>query len=344
MPIRKLFAVLMLSGAMCIGIADLSTTSAQGRASFQAITSRPFVVSVTPVIGPNGGVGGVWVDAKGVVQKFKNVDRLGQQWTRSRQQGNDDVMSESRLRMISLSRLNDSLSDLIDQKTQPTDEMFFLAGLRRVEFIFVYPDQNDIVLAGPAGPWRTNQLGETVSVKTGDAVVRLDDLVDALRSANDARDIGITCSIEPTAEGLARYAKVKTRPMPSTQAAVSSLERALGMQQVLLTGIPPDSHYASVMVAADFWMKHYAMGFDRAPVPEMPNYMAMLQQSSDGTQLTSPRWWMTPHYEPVRRSSDSLAWEIRGQGIKTLTEDHVLTGQGERQLTGQPNQLATAWA
>ena len=41
------------------------------------VTQRPFVTGVTPVIGPNGFVGGVFVDRDGVIRR-PAVDELGE--------------------------------------------------------------------------------------------------------------------------------------------------------------------------------------------------------------------------------------------------------------------------
>ena len=37
---------------------------------------------------------------------------------------------------------------------RPDDEMLNLAGLERIKYVLVYPETGDLVLAGPAGPWR----------------------------------------------------------------------------------------------------------------------------------------------------------------------------------------------
>ena len=327
-----------------VALFAIGECSAQGFGGLQNTTSRPFVTGFTPVIGPGGGVGGVLVDAKGVVHSAKNASQLRDRWAMPNPDVDEDVRKETRMRMISLSRLNDQLREHVKNNNPVAEELFVLAGLRRVEYVFVYPDEKDIVIAGPAGDWRTNHLCETVSVKTGEAVVRLDDLMDALRSTVTQRQQAISCSIEPTQEGLERYAKIKARLPRSKKAAVVAMERALGMQQVLLTGVPRDGHFASVMVAADYLMKRYAMGFESAPVAEMPDYMTMLRSVPDGTRLTSPRWWMAANYEPLQRAPDGLAWRIRGVGIQTRTEDSLLDERGQRQSIVQPNALAEKWA
>ena len=47
----------------------LSSASARGQASVSFLSQRVFVTGVTPIIGPNGGVGGVDVDASGVLKR-----------------------------------------------------------------------------------------------------------------------------------------------------------------------------------------------------------------------------------------------------------------------------------
>ena len=65
---------------------------------------------------------------------------------------------------------------------QPLDEtMHTLAGLQRIQYVFVYPESNDLVLAGPAGDWTTGSEEIPVSTQTGLPIVLLDDLVVVFR-------------------------------------------------------------------------------------------------------------------------------------------------------------------
>jgi hypothetical protein len=59
-----------------------------------------------------------------------------------------------------------------------------------------------LVLAGPAGDWRVDPNGRIVSADTGEAVVRLDDLLTLWRRGNDAAD-----SLEQPAAAATRPAK-----------------------------------------------------------------------------------------------------------------------------------------
>ena len=66
---------------------------------------------------------------------------------------------------------------------KPDEAMRVLAGMYRIKYLFVYPQTGDIVLAGPAGDWRTDTEGRIVNVDTGIPVLQLDDLVVVLRNA-----------------------------------------------------------------------------------------------------------------------------------------------------------------
>ena len=58
-----------------------------------------------------------------------------------------------------------------------------LAGLQEVRYVFVYPEQKDIVLVGYGEGWRIDTRGNIVGVTTGKPVLLLDDLLTALRTA-----------------------------------------------------------------------------------------------------------------------------------------------------------------
>ena len=116
--------------------------------------------------------------------------------------GQDDVRQSSPLRMISLTRLEKQIQ-LNAALGQGVDEaMKYLAGLRRIEYVFVYPETGDLVVAGPAGDWTVAGENRVVSRDTGDPVVRLDDLVVVFRHMLAGRDAQFGCMINPRQEGL----------------------------------------------------------------------------------------------------------------------------------------------
>ncbi len=126
------------------------------------------------------------------------------------------------------------------------------------------PSRHDIVLVGPAEGWKVDARGNIVGATTGRPVMLLDDLLVALRTAAGPGQAGITCSIDPTKAGLeqlhSRLATLHTIGNPERTAA--AIEQALGRQQISFTGVPASSHFAGVLVAADYRMKRLAMNFE----------------------------------------------------------------------------------
>src|SRR5262249_31571984 len=57
-----------------------------------------------------------------------------------------------------------------------------------------------------------------------------------------------------------------------------------------------------------------------------------------------PRWWLACDYDPIAKSEDGLAFEIRGRGVKAMTEDEIIGADGNVQQTGKANPVAQKWA
>jgi hypothetical protein len=245
------------------------------------------------------------------------------------------------IRKISLRGLNQAIADAYENNMGVIpDEVQYLGGLQRIQYIFVYPEHSDIVIAGPAEGWKIDAAGNVVGRTTGRPVLQLDDLLVALRTADKARTEGISCSIDPTAEGRQRLEAFLSRQRQFTPAVVRGVEEALGLQQVSLTGVPADSRFARMMVAADYRMKRLAMRLEPAPIAGLPSYLDMAPASGNMT----PRWWLACNYDAVRRSEDNLAFELRGQGVKVLTEDEFVDADGAVKQSGRTSAPAERWA
>jgi hypothetical protein len=180
---------------------------------------------------------------------------------------------------------------------------------------------------------------------TGRPVALLEDLIVALRTRDTAQLEAISCSIDPTAEGMRRFQSVFStlREMGDPAQTLPALEEALGPQKITVTGVPQTSHFARTLVAADFRMKRLAMGFEAAPIGGMPSFMDMLA-TSRGNQSVTPRWWLAPKYEPLARDADGLAWQLRGQGVQCLTEEDHFNAKGKREKSSKAGATATQWA
>ena len=112
-----------------------------------------------------------------------------------------------------------------------------------------------------------------------------------------------------------------------SEAAIRRLERTLGKSVITVTGVEPDTHFAQVLVAADFRMKRLALGFEPAPINDLPSYLQMLQAGDQPPpQNAIFRLWLALKYDAVLRDTDGLAWELVGDGVQTLTEAGLRAG------------------
>lgn len=291
-------------------------------------------------------VGGISINPSGLLENavVDDVASLARLRLESAEQVPADLNAFVPLRKVSLRGLEQAAADAAKSGKPLPDAVKYLAGLQRIEYVFVYPERQDIVLAGPAEGWKIDARGNVVGVTTGRPVLLFDDLVVALRSAREAARGGISCSIDPSPEGLARLQKSLNDIIRTgdPQQAMTSLEQTLGPQTVSVHGVPADSHFGRVLVAADYRMKRIAMGFDPSPVRGLPSFLQMLAARGSGSLL--PRWWLEPRYEAVLRDADGLSWNLRGASVKAMTEEDFINARGQKEHSGKPHPLAQKWA
>lgn len=295
-----------------------------------------------------GVVGGVKVDADGVVRDASIQERGDQlqQLRAATKLPTGDLAETSNLRMISLKKLQSEIQSAIAEDRPLSEEVLFLAGLQRVEYVFAYPEQNDIVIAGPAEAWVVRDDSSVVGKQSGKPVLRLEDLLVALRTTETTQREAISVSIDPTAEGEVRLQQLLSRLGGNglnPQAVEPAIKEAFGPQMITLTAVPKDSRMAQTLVAADYQMKRLAMQLENSPVAGLPSYMEMIRNGG-AKQGTQPRWWITTAYDQLLHSQDRLAWKITGTGIKALSEDEFVTQTGQRVGKGSANKLAKKWA
>jgi hypothetical protein len=295
-----------------------------------------------------GAVGGVKVDVDGVLSNpdVSEVKELQAAWQAGLQEIPANLQKPAELRFVSLKRLDAEIARANQEGKPLPDSVRYLAGLQRVRYVLVYPEQHDIVLAGPAEGWRADAVGNVVGANSRRPVLMLEDLMVALRAAESSNTTGISCSIDPTPEGLQRLQQLASRMSGEhdPHAAAREEEEAVGQQMITVTGVPETSHFARVIVAADFRMKRLGMNFEPAPIDGLPSYLTMLGNRAPAQASLGPRFWLAPKYEPLRRDKDSLAWEIRGQGVKCLTEQEIMTAGGGRERTGKSDPIGQKWA
>ena len=292
-------------------------------------------------------VGGISIDAEGVLRNAKPESKamLRQALLKEVQKPGAELNQPVGLRMVSLKGLEAAIREARkDNLGQLPDEIRFLSGIQRIQYVLVFPEQNDVVLAGPGEGWKVDENAVVVGVTTGLPVIQLDDFLVAMRSVNAARQQGISCSIDPTPEGrqnLERYFQANRQPSPTM---VQDIQKVMGPQQITLTGVPADSHFARVLVAADYHMKRIGMNLDKSPVAAIPGYLDMLAKKGGKPSSATPRWWLACNYEPLLKSEDGLSWELRGTGVKAMTEDDIVSKEGQVAGAGRKGDLAQQWA
>lgn len=303
--------------------------------------------------GFNGGffnnVGGVRIDADGVVADSVIEDRgdFVELLRRATDPAEGEIATKTEMRMISLRGLEQSIRDANVKSTDELpDEIRYLAGLQRIQYVFVYPERQDIVIAGPAEGWAVSETGDIVGATTGRPVLQLDDLMVALKTARAAGEgYGISVSIDPTQEGRVNFRNFMSQVRAMSPQVLEGAKQAMGPQQITLTGVPTDSRFARVLVAADYQMKRLAMDLQEAPIEDLPSFLdLMARRRSSGNGNTMPRWWLACNYEPIARSEDGMAYELRGQGVKAMTEEDFVSATGEVEGAGRANPIAQQWA
>jgi len=289
-------------------------------------------------------VGGVSIDADGVLENAGTdaQGKLNEIRAGFALKIPADMKKTVPLRSISLRRVNDAISEALRAGKPVSEELALLGGLQQIRYVFVYPEERDIVLVGPAEGWKMDARGNIVGVTTGRSVMLLDDLVVALRTAAGSAREGIACSIDPTAEGMRqlRSHAAKLHEIGDPEQTAAGIEQALGRQQITVGGVPASSHLAAVLVAADYRMKRLAMKFEPTPVSGLPSFLDMLTGSGQGMNTMLQRWWREPKFDSVVKDAQGLAWEFQGAGVRCMTEQDALAAGGSREHQGKSRRAA----
>lgn len=278
------------------------------------------------------GQGGILIDPQGVISAapgLKRSEQLSEEklLAAAGKSLPADLNRESSLRLVSLPSLEAECRRLIDAGEELSPEVLHLAGLQRIDYVFVYPETNDLVIGGPADGFAPNKLNVPVGVHSGRPVLRLEDVLAAFQS----RAPSIGCSIDPVPNRMAavnRYLQ-SSGAAPSVSAARARYQEMvdiLGNQTVSVFGVQPDSRFARVLVEADFRMKMLSVGKERSRVRGFKSYLALKEAGTN----TLRRWWFAPLYEPVDRNEDKSAWKLNGQRVQVLAQDELLAADGTR--------------
>lgn len=309
---------------------------------------------------------GVHVDAAGLLKrtaasKGESGSLLAARLAALRASNGREVRAESELRKVSLTRLERELDRRMAEGLGPNDAMQHLAGLRRIQYLFVYPETGDIVIAGPAGDWTTDAEGRAVAVEraadgespakeTTTPVMHLDDLLVLLRQAQKPGPF--TCTIEPTQEGLKAaqdyLAETGKKPLKEGKAArekwVNGLRDALGKQNIKVGGIDARTRVARTIVEADYHMKRIGMGLEPG-VPGVVSYLDTVEvKNGEPVPMDVVRFWFTLGDAPPSTTEQHNAFSFHKGSVLVLSENEFLKKTGEVVYTGKTSERGLKFA
>jgi hypothetical protein len=125
-------------------------------------------------------------------------------------------------------------------------------------------------------------------------------------------------------------------PRVGKPASLRTPKQALGLQEVTIRGLSPKTHFAQVLVEADYRMKLIGIGLEQPPV-RIASYPSLaIGQSANSMQ----RWFFVPNYECVKVTEDELAMELVGDGVELVGEDEVVQADGSRVAGGGQNKAS----
>ncbi|MAT70931.1 MAG: hypothetical protein CMJ58_15575 [Planctomycetaceae bacterium] len=292
------------------------------------------------------------VDADGVVRRVTDVDPTGRLAAMRADQAiaalDQNIVRPSKLRKVSLTRLIKLVNAAIAEGRELDDAMKHLAGLTRIQYVFYYPETQDIVLAGPAEGWFNGPGDRVVGLETLRPVLELQDLAVALRmfgpdNSNSRNNSLVYCSIDPTQEGLSRMQQFlndlggyhTSIDAQKEQFIVDGLRESLGMHTVTVGGIPANTHFAQILVEADYRMKLIGIGLEQPPV-DIRSFVSIASASAIARNALQ-RWYFVPNYERIQVTEDGNAAEFIGGGVKLVGEEEAVSAAGGRSGTGRQN-------
>ena len=299
------------------------------------------------------GLGGVKIDTDGVFQSKLYVDRSGEldakRMAAAQAKLSQDIVKSSKLRKISVNRLEAAAKKLRAAGKPLPPEMQYLAGMTRLSHVFYLPETKDIVIAGPAEGFFLSSQERVVGMKSGQAVLQLQDLVVALRAyAPDSKPTRtISCSIDPTQQGLANFRQAVVtaqNEINARQGDVSANEianyfqQSMGLHQVTIKGVSPRTHFAQVLVDADYHMKRIGIGLEQPPV-RITSYIEKAQPGAGKNGLQ--RWYFRPDYDYLKVSEDETALHLDGGGVELVGENEIVSANGQRKATGRKGSRAS---
>jgi hypothetical protein len=271
------------------------------------VPTRAQVVPVPPTVINNAA--GVYVDADGKLQAREVDDKNELAAQRLRAKALAKPQAPGAITYVSLGKLLAEARSHVEAKRPLPDSLRYLSGLTQLRYVFVFPDEHDLVIAGTSEPIDASNKLQPTGKLTGRPVLHFDDLVTALRLSARGPSRMFGCSIDPHPDSLARSGQVMRDFANATRAArMNALKENLGPQQIRVFGAPHDSRLVFITIAADYKMKRMSLGLEPIPV-------AGIGSAVDRSRAAGNRFWFELDYAPLLVSPDADAYELRGQRL-----------------------------
>lgn len=289
-------------------------------------------------------VGGVYIDTDGTVKARATDTTADLAAQKLRAKTLNAPAKTGAMTYVSLPRLFAQVEALAKEGKEIPEDLRYLSGLTSIRYVFVFPEEKDLVIAGPSEPFDAANKGQPFGKISGRPVLHLDDLVVALRThLRSDRLMPFGCSIDPHPDSLNRSTQVMQEYATATRAArMKAMKDAIGPQQVRLFGAPQNTRYGFVTLAADYKLKRLCLAMDAMPV-------AGIGAAMDNSRAAGNRFWFEADYKPLLVSPDGTAYEFRGQRLQLkcgalLFDDKGATENAKgfaKRFTDKIPQLAT---
>jgi hypothetical protein len=257
---------------------------------------------------------GVHVDAKGVLRS-RSVDpdpRLAELWKNA-----TSLQKDAKVVYVSLPRLFAEARRTLEAGKPLPIELRTLGGLTRLQYVFVYPDSKDLVIAGSTEPVDARESFRPLGKISGRPLLQLDDLVTALRAFGPGRNPDrLGCDIEITAEIRERVnAKIQAlgpaAKISGFRKTCDQIAEAGGPQPVKYFGLDPTTRFAFVCVEADYRLKQLGLGLLPSPVAKVESYRSLIDRPEKEFRFS-----LESNYDALAASPDGKAFELRGPSLK----------------------------
>ena len=283
----------------------------------------------------NGGVGGIRIDASGLVEKSVTVALNARELQKRLENAAakslpTELNHPSEHRKISLRNLDEEIDRLLQAGQPLPDAILNLAGLTRIDFIFIADEGRDVIIAGSAEGFAALLDGRVVGTDSHRPVLCLDDLLVALRTAGQRATFG--CSFDPEPGRLAKTQQLLGQSTTASSAAdaqrgFQQIGGILGRWNVTVFGAPESSHMAAALVEADFALKRLTTGDENPQVRGFRSYLSMMRPNADSLR----RWWFSPRYDAIETNDRQTAWHLSGPRLQVSAQDEIVDANGNRQ-------------